>query len=108
LSARDLTITINGKTYRVININAYGVGFLVDSPAAVEIGSEIGPMVINGPVPVRVAGIARHVSQFQRANPPLAFKPGWICGAEFSVRHNRNAGHLLQAYLKELLDGDDA
>ena len=43
-AVKDLTISINGKTYRIFNINEYGVGFLIDSPKEFEIGNEIKPI----------------------------------------------------------------
>ena len=103
-SVKDLTISINGKTYRIFNINEYGVGFLVDAPEEIEIGNEIKPMILNGNIPVRVAGIARHVSQFGPPDKRLLFKSGWVCGIEFSTRHDPDAADLLRAYMEEIID----
>jgi hypothetical protein len=103
-SVKDLTISINGKTYRIFNINEYGVGFLVDAPEEIEIGNEIKPMVLNGNIPVRVAGIARHISHFRPPDKHLLFKSGWVCGMEFTTRHDPDAADLLRAYIEEIID----
>ncbi|HSO21158.1 MAG TPA: hypothetical protein VLT88_16945, partial [Desulfosarcina sp.] len=100
-SAKDLTITIDGRTYRVFNINEHGLGFLVDSPAAIEIGGSLKPLVINAPVPVRITGIPRHVSLCQAAQKTPAFKPGWVCGLEFSTRRDPDGQKLLLQFLAE-------
>jgi hypothetical protein len=102
----NLTISINGKSYRICNINEYGVGFLIDAPQEFTIGGEIQPMVINGHIPVRVAGIARHVSEFSRPDKTLDFKTGWVCGVEFTSRHNPEARRLLKAYIDEMIACD--
>lgn len=99
----DLTISINGKTYRIFNINAYGVGFLIDAPEEIEIGSDATPMTVNARVPVRVAGVARHVSQFTSPDRQLHFQSGWVCGAEFSIRHDREGHRLLETFIAETI-----
>ena len=106
-SVKDLTISINGKTYRIFNINEYGVGFLIDAPEEIEIGDEIEPMILNGNIPVRVAGIARHVSHFDRPDKRLLFKSGWVCGIEFTTRHDPDAVDLLREYIEEIIDFDE-
>lgn len=103
-SVKDLTISINGKTYRIFNINEYGVGFLIDSPEEIEIGTEIKPMIVNGNIPVRVAGIPRHISQFRPPDKRLFFKSGWVCGTEFTTRHDLDGGRLLQEFIAENID----
>ena len=100
----NLTISIDGKIYRVFNINEYGVGFLIDAPQEFISGTDIAPMVINGHTPVRVAGIARHVSQISGFDKNLAFKTGWVCGVEFTSRHNPEARRLLKAYIDEMIE----
>ena len=105
-SAKDLTIIINGKTYRIFDINEYGVGFLIDSPEEIEIGTEIEPMILNGNIPVRVAGIPRHVSQFGPSNRRLYFKSGWVCGTEFTTRHDPSGGKLFREFIAENIDRD--
>ena len=102
----DITITINGKTYQVFNINAYGVGFLIDSPTEMAPGTDLARMTINGPAPVRVAGIARHVSQLVQEGNHLSFKAGWICGTEFTTRRDLDGGKLMKIYLSEIIDND--
>ena len=102
----NLTISINGKIYRVFNINEYGVGFLIDAPHEFNSGTDIAPMVINGHTPVRVAGIARHVSQVSGFDKTLEFKTGWVCGVEFTSRHNPEARRLLKAYIDEMTQRD--
>lgn len=106
-SVKDLTISINGKTYRIFNINEYGVGFLIDAPEEIEIGEEIEPMILNGNIPVRVAGIARHVSHFDLPDKRLLFKSGWVCGIEFTTRHDPDAVDLLREYIEEIIDFDE-
>ena len=105
-AVKDLTISINGKTYRIFNINEHGVGFLVDSPEQIEIGTEIDPMIVNGSIPVRVAGIPRHISQFRPPNKRLLFKSGWVCGTEFTVRYDHDGGQLLREFIAELIGKD--
>ena len=103
-SVKDLTISINGKTYRIFNINEHGVGFLIDSPEEIIIGTEIKPIVMNADIPVRVAGIPRHISQFRPTRKRLRFKSGWVCGLEFTTRYDLNGWKLLQAYIAENVD----
>ncbi|WP_372679056.1 hypothetical protein [Desulfosarcina sp.] len=105
-AVKDLTISINGKTYRIFNINEFGVGFLIESPEEIEIGTEIKPMIVNGKIPVRVAGIPRHISQFRPASNRLLFKTGWICGAEFTLRHYGDGKKLLREFIAENIDSD--
>ena len=106
-AVKDLTISINGKTYRIFNINEYGVGFLLDSPEEIEIGTEIKPMIVNAKIPVQVAGIPRHISQFRSPAKPLYFKSGWVCGAEFTTRYHSGGGKLLQEFIAENIDDVD-
>jgi len=106
LTVKDLTISINGKTYRIFNINEYGVGFLIDSPEEIQIGTEIEPIIVNGKIPVRVAGIPRHISQYRPPSKRLFFKSGWVCGTEFTTRHYKGAGKLLQEFIAENIDSD--
>ena len=106
LCVKDLTITINGKTYQVFNINAYGVGFLIDSPTEITPGTDTLRMTINGPAPVRVAGIARHISELIQERNRLPYKTGWICGTEFTTRRDLDGGKLLKVYLCEIIDSD--
>lgn len=107
LFVKDSTISINGKTYRIFNINEYGVGFLIDSPDEIEIGAKIEPMILNGNIPVRVAGIARHVSQFHPPDQQLQFKSGWVCGTEFTTRLDLNGEALLKEYIAEILEPEN-
>jgi hypothetical protein len=102
----DLTISINGKAYRIFNINEYGVGFLIDSPEEIEIGTEIKPMIVNATIPVQVAGIPRHITQFRSRDKRLFFKSGWVCGTEFTTRHYIGGGKLLQEFIAENIDSD--
>ena len=104
---KDLTITIDGKTYRVFNINAYGVGFLIDSPEEIEIGSPMMPITINTPAPVRIAGIPRHVSFYRPQKTSLGFAPGWVCGLEFTTRRDLDGGKLLREYIAECIADSD-
>ena len=105
-TVKDLSISINGKTYRIFNINEYGVGFLIDSPEEIEIGTEIKPMVVNGKIPVRVAGIPRHISQFRPPTERLFFKSGWVCGTDFTTRHFDGGVKLLKEFIAEHIDSD--
>ena len=116
-AVRNLTITINGKNYRIFNINAQGVGFLIDSPDEMEIGTEIEPMIVNGRVSARVAGIPRHISHVtlsghglpsyrdgsvERSLPPSTISMGgscWknilprVCNGRPKRKRNKNGGH---------------
>jgi hypothetical protein len=103
---KDLTISFNGKTYRIFNINEFGVGFLIDSPEEIKIGTEIAPMIVNAKIPVQVAGIPRHISQFRPSTKPLFFKSGWVCGAEFTLRHYSGGEKLLREFIAENIDKD--
>ena len=105
-AVKDLTISINGKTYRIFNINEYGVGFLIDSPKEFEIGNEIKPITVNGNVPVQVAGIPRHISQLNPPGKRLLFKSGWVCGTEFTTRNDLRGGKLFQDFIAETIDSD--
>jgi hypothetical protein len=106
LSVRGLTISINGKTYRIYNLNEYGVGFLIDSPEEIQIGTEIEPIIFNGNQPLRVAGIPRHISQFKPPDEHLLFKSGWVCGTEFTPENDLDGRKLLQEFIAEYLDSD--
>jgi hypothetical protein len=105
-AVKDLTISINGKTYRIFNINEFGVGFLIDSPEEIEIGAEIKPMIVNAKIPVRVAGVPRHISQFHPSSSRLFFKTGWVCGAEFTLRQYGGGEKLLREFIAENIDND--
>jgi hypothetical protein len=105
-AVKDLTISINGKNYRIFNINEYGVGFLIDSPEEIEIGTEIEPIIFNGHIPVRLAGIPRHISQFHPPQKSLYFKAGWVCGAEFTTSHHHDGGNLIREFLAETIEND--
>ena len=106
-AVKDLTISINGKTYRIFNINQFGVGFLIDSPEEIEIGTPIEPIIGNGRQTVRVVGIPRHISQIQSKGKGLDFAPGWVCGAEFTIQHDLDGGKLLAAYIAENIENED-
>ena len=105
-AVKGWTLTINGKSYRIFNINAYGVGFLIDSPEEIAIGSPIEPMIGNGRHSVRVAGIARHISQIQPQGLDLPFTPGWVCGTEFTIQHDLDGGKLLEQYIAETIENE--
>ena len=105
-AVKDLTISINGKTYRIFNINEYGVGFLIDSPKEFEIGNEIKPITVNGNVPVQIAGTPRHISQFNPPGKRLSFKSGWVCGTEFTTRHDLGGGKLFRDFIAENIGSD--
>ncbi len=107
MTVSGLTLTINGKTYRIINLNADGVGFIVDSPHELAIGRAIDPMVMNADVPVRVAGVPRHISQIRGDRPSLRFKTGWVCGTEFTPRPDREGKQLLLQFIAEAINHAD-
>ena len=106
LPVKGLTISINGKTYRIFNINEHGVGFVIDSPDEIEIGNEIQPRIDNGRQSVRVTGIPRHVSQLLPRNEGLHFTPGWVCGTEFTIQHDLDGGKLLIEYIAENIENE--
>ena len=112
-AVKDLTISINGKTYRIFNINEHGVfinehgvGFLIDSPDEIEIGTQIEPIIGNSRQSVRVVGIPRHVSQILPQEKGLPFTPGWVCGTEFTTQHDLEGGKLLAEYIAETIDNE--
>ncbi len=105
-TVKDLTIAINGKNYRIFNINEYGVGFLVDAPDEIEIGAMINPLINNGNKSVQLAGIPRHVSQFQSDDRQLFFRQGWVCGTEFTARDDLGGRKMLQEFIDEHLERD--
>ena len=105
-AVKDLTISINGKTYRIFNINEHGVGFLIDSPEEIEIGTQIEPIIGNSRQSVRVVGIPRHVSQILPQEKGLPFTPGWVCGTEFTTQHDLEGGKLLAEYIAETIDNE--
>ncbi|BBO93214.1 hypothetical protein [Desulfosarcina ovata] len=102
--AQNLTISINGKSYRIFNINEYGVGFLIDTPEEIELNTEIQPMTVNGTTPIQVAGIPRHVSQLVSEDQRLFFQPGWVCGTEFTTQHDRDGGKLIAEFIAENIE----
>ncbi|BBO86260.1 hypothetical protein DSCO28_68260 [Desulfosarcina ovata subsp. sediminis] len=102
--AQNLTISINGKSYRIFNINEYGVGFLIDTPEEIELNTEIQPMTVNGTPPIQVAGIPRHVSQLVSEDQRLFFQPGWVCGTEFTTQHDRDGGKLIAEFIAENIE----
>ena len=99
--AKDLTLFINGKTYRIFNINEYGVGFLIDAPEEIQLGSEITPTIVGRGISVQVEGIPRHISHYASKESHLIFKTGWVCGTEFSTRHDRDGSRLFEKYIAE-------
>jgi hypothetical protein len=106
LSVKNLTLSINGKTYRIFNINEYGVGFLIDSPEEIAVGTEIKPIILDGNLPVKLAGIPRHISHYQTPTKQLYFKSGWVCGAEFTTQQDINGWKLFRKYIAENIDQD--
>ena len=105
-AVKDLTIAINGKNYRIFNINEYGVGFLIDAPDEIKIGSPIQPLIENGRKSVQVAGIPRHVSQYIPEDRRLFFRQGWVCGTEFTARDDMGGRKMLQEFIAEHLQRD--
>lgn len=105
-AVNDLTIAINGKNYLIFNINEYGVGFLIDAPDEIEIGRVIEPLIGNGRKSVQVAGIPRHVSQYQPESRRLFFRQGWVCGTEFTARDDLGGQKMLQEFIAEHLEHD--
>jgi hypothetical protein len=102
-AVKDLTIAVNGKNYRIFNINEYGVGFLIDAPDEIELGTVINPLIGNGYKSVQVAGIPRHVSQFQPDHERLFFRQGWVCGTEFTARDDLGGRKMLQEFIAEAM-----
>ncbi len=102
-NVKNLTIAINGKNYQIFNINEYGVGFLIDTPDEIQVGSVITPVLLKGDKSVRVAGIPRHVSQYQSESERLYFRPGWVCGTEFTSRDDFGGKEMLRAFIAEQL-----
>ncbi len=106
IKLKDLSLKIKGKSYQIININEYGVGFLINSPEAIEIGSKLGPIVFEGSESVQVTGIPRHISQLVEPESRLYFRTGWVCGTEFATAHDIEAGKLLSKFISEHIGED--
>lgn len=100
-SVKNMTISINGKSYRIFNINEFGVGFLIDSPDEIEIGTQIHPMIAGADRSVQVMGIPRHVSQYRCADDRLHFRSGWVCGTEFTTQQDLAGGQMLRDFIAE-------
>ena len=105
-NVKDLTIAINGKNYHILNINEHGVGFLIDAPSEIQVGTVIKPLIGNSHKSVQVAGIPRHVSQFQPQDRRLFFSQGWVCGTEFTARDDLGGRKMLQEFIAENLEPD--
>lgn len=103
---KDTSLKIEGTSYKIVNINEYGVGFLINSPEDIEIGSPLGPMVFEGSESVQVNGIPRHISQLTNPDSKLYFKTGWVCGTEFSTAHDIECGKLLSCFISEHIRED--
>jgi hypothetical protein len=104
LPGEKMTISINGKSYQVFNINEYGVGFIIDNPDEIPIGNKIKPILFFDNVPVQATGIPRHVSKIQPSGEQLHFKSGWVCGTEFTTQHDTEGWELFQQYIAENAD----
>lgn len=102
VQVQNMTLSINGKTYQVFNLNKYGVGFLVDSPDEFTVGDEIRSMILNATLPVIIAGTPRHISAYPPSQT-LHFRKGWVCGAEFSVKRDEGQEALIQQILRDTL-----
>ncbi len=107
IAITNLKIRIAGKTYKVVNINEFGVGFLVNSLEAVKIGKMISGIVIEGERSVIVAGIPRHLSLVSDQTLNLKFKPGWVCGTEFTTTHDIESGKILAAFISEHIKNEE-
>ena len=70
----------------------------------IEIGTEIEPTIGNGHASVRVAGIPRHISQYQPRNQRLLYRQGWVCGTEFTTRDDIGGRKMLQDFIEENID----
>jgi hypothetical protein len=98
---KNMTISINGKVYRIVNINEGGVGFLFDSD------QDINPLTVlssrgrqNKPA-VHASSIPRFLIARRSPTRPLLFKSGWIYGPEPSTRHDLGGKKLLQDFIAE-------
>lgn len=95
------------KVYRVVNINELGVGFMVNSPESIKIGKNIMGMVIEGKRSVVAAGIPRHVTMVHNHMLNLKFKPGWVCGTEFTTTHDIENGKILADFIHEHIKAEE-
>ena len=102
-TVKDLTISINGKSYHIFNINEYGVGFLINKPDEIEVGSTLTQRIHGKEKSVQIAGIARHVSHYQPEATRLFFRQGWVCGTEFTARDDMGGQQMLQEFIAEQL-----
>jgi hypothetical protein len=101
---KKITISIDGKIYQIVNINEYGVGFIIDTPDEIIIGNKIEPIIFFDNVPVQAIGIPRHISQLQPSENKLLFKSGWVCGTEFTAQHDPEGWELFQQYIADNAD----
>jgi len=103
---KKVTLTLNGKNYKVFNINEYGVGFILHTPDEISIGNEIEPILSFGNSPVRTTGIPRHVSLLRQPRNQLHFQSGWVCGTEFTTQYDPEGWQFLQRYITENSDSE--
>ncbi|MDL2269743.1 hypothetical protein LJC71_10120 [Desulfosarcina sp. OttesenSCG-928-A07] len=104
LQVKNLTLSINGKTYLVFNINEYGAGFMVSHPEEFIVGQEIAAMTINTRPPITTGGIPRHISAYTPPEQELFFQKGWVCDAEFNIQHDVGKNNLIEQVLRGLID----
>ena len=100
------TVSINGKIYRILNINDQGAGFLFDSMEDFIITGAVEPRFVVDKSAGDAIATPRFILLYNFTNLRLHFKTGWIYGPEFTTRKNFNARKLLQEFIAEDIDGD--
>jgi len=98
---KNPVISINGKVYRILNIDERGAGFLIDSPQDIKITAVVEPTIDQNKSAGRAPRIPRFISLFNPPNRRLLFKTAWICGPAFSTRYDPDARKLLQEFIAE-------
>lgn len=105
-SDNHATLVINGKVYRILNINGQGAGFLFDCPEDIITGA-VEKKIVGDESKGDVTAEPRFILSFNFANRRLLFKSGWIYGPEFTTRHDFNARKLLKEFIAENIDREE-
>jgi hypothetical protein len=106
-SDEHATVSINGKVYRLLNINDQGAGFLFDSMEDIIINGAVEPRFVGNLSAGGATAVPRFILLYNFANRRLRFKSGWIHGPVFTTRHDLNARKLLQEFIAENINRDE-
>jgi hypothetical protein len=101
------TLSMNGKAYRILNINEQGAGFLFDCREDIVMSGAVAPRIVGDRSDGGTMAAPRFILLSNFANRKLFFKSGWIHGPEFTTRHDLNAQKLLQEFMAECIDCEE-